>query len=78
MNSEQLAAVEKALKGTRETMLDVCRNLGIGLPDEDAVAKLYVSQCSMCSIWGMKRLMLQDLDGFEVCSVCDDVETIRF
>lgn len=78
MKSEQIASVEKALKGTRETMLDVCRNLGIDLPDEDAMAKLYVSQCSMCSIWGTKRLMLRDPDGFEVCSVCDDVETIRF
>lgn len=78
MNNGQIATLEQALKGTRKTMLDACKQMGIDLPDDDSVAKLYVSQCSMCSIWGTKRLMIQDLDGFEVCRVCDDAATLRF
>ena len=62
------------LKNTRDTLVDVCDELGQEVPDEGS---LPVLQCVNCAIW-LPRTQMRVEDSTPVCSFCSDMDTLRF
>ena len=59
---------------TRDSLYDVCEELGIDVPEEDSLKCL---QCSQCSIWRAKGNFMFD-EGMPVCDFCQDLQLLRF
>lgn len=60
----------KALNGTRKTLSQACRDLGIDMDNvEDELLQNTIDQCSHCNIWSHK--LIEDLDGMPICTLCE-------
>lgn len=63
-----LTKVEFGLLKTRRNLGEVCRELGIDLPDRD---ELSVDQCTHCNVWHWEYKLKEDLDENPICSYCE-------
>jgi hypothetical protein len=62
--------IERSLIKTRKTLYEVCRELGLDVPDRD---ELVVDQCTHCNTWNFKYKLSEDLDGNPICRYCEDL-----
>ena len=69
--------VSDVLLRTRKKLTEVCNQLSIN-PENIDIDKLSVSSCDNCGWWGSHKSMIIIEDGTIYCTVCDDMETIRF
>jgi hypothetical protein len=59
----------KSLSGTRKTLTQACRDVGVDIDDvDDGLLSTFVSQCSHCDIWG--TVHVEDKDENPVCVLC--------
>ena len=59
----------KALTGTRKTLTQACRELGIDIEDiDDSILTDQVMTCSHCDIWGTNHI--EDKYENPVCTLC--------
>ena len=69
-SSQQYRRLAKALNGTRKTLSQVCRDLGIDMDNvEDELLQRAIDQCSHCNVWSNK--LIEDLDGMPICTLCE-------
>jgi CRISPR/Cas system-associated protein endoribonuclease Cas2 len=59
---------------TRDSLADVCDELGIEMPDEGSLPCL---QCSDCRQWRARGYFVLEA-GAPVCSFCHDMYLLRF
>lgn len=62
--------VEQALLKTRKSVMQVCQELNLPMPDRD---EMLVEQCSHCSVWHKNYKLNEDLDGNPICQYCEDL-----
>jgi hypothetical protein len=68
--NQKYLRLAKALKGTRNTLVQTCRDLNIDIDDvQDDLLQNAVDQCSHCNIWSDR--LIEDLDGMPICRVCE-------
>lgn len=59
----------RLLSGSRKTLMDACREIGVDIEDvDDYLLEQHVQECSHCGIWGTTHR--RDEDEFPVCQLC--------
>lgn len=62
--------LEHTLLNTRRPLAEVCREIGLDIPDRE---DLCVTQCTQCSTWHYTYKMVEDLDDNLICRYCEDI-----
>ena len=56
------------LLGTTQNLFDFAKEQRISIEEVDINE---IEECSSCSIWHLKKNLIEDLDGNPICPVCE-------
>lgn len=65
-------SLANSLRGTRKTLVEVCKELGIDFESIDH-HNLLVGQCCSCRVWHRSIQLINDLDDNPICHYCEDL-----
>ena len=66
----EIQRIEQGLLKTRKSLREVCRELDLDVPD---LGELLVAQCNHCNVWHRNYTLVEDLDGNNICTYCEDL-----